>query len=174
MNRKNSEGNLILTNTQKYLAAQVARSNFKPDLFGTLTFSSDPFNGNVNLFDKGLTEQQYDQVDKHISMLLSRLNKQYVSNRWYKKSKTLLIQSIFSIETHNLRYHVHFVAQTPVGYEQHDFRCDIQDYWHSLPYCYKSQVDIQPVESIRKSVTYISKDFEKDSGLGYSKYTNFS
>ena len=150
------------------------QTSFVPDLFGTLTFSSDPFNGKVNTFDKGLTQKQYGKVDCHISQLLCRLNRQYVSNRWYNKDKKSLIQTIFSIEMHNLRYHVHFVAQTPTGYNWHEFRCDIQDFWHSLPYCYKAKVKVDPVWWADGAIAYISKDFEKDSSLGYSKYTNFS
>ena len=176
MNRKDEDGYIILTKTQKQLITQVTKADFEPDLFGTLTFSADPFNGKVNTFNKGLIEKQYNEIDSYISQLLCRLNRRYVSNRWYKKDKKSLIQSIFSIEIHNLLFHCHFVAQTPTGHNQHDFRCDIQNYWQSLKHCFRAQIKIDriPPEDIVASVAYISKDFEKDNSLGYSKHTNFS
>ena len=179
MNRKDSDGYIILTNTQKQLITQVTNSDFEPDLFGTLTFSNDPFNGKVNTFNKGSMQRQHSWVDGHISTLMCRLNKYYFGSRCLNKNKIdrkNLVQAIVSIEMHNLFYHVHFVAQTPKtkGNNQHDFRCNIQDYWQSLPYCDRARVQIDPIWWVDGAVAYISKDFEKNDSLGYSKHTNFS
>ena len=179
MNRKEDDGNLILTNTQKQLIAQVTSSNFEPDLFGTLTFSSDPFCGKVNTFDKGSTQRQHAWVDDHIGKLLCRLNRHYFGSRWFKKmakDKQSVLQSIFSIEMHSLYYHVHFIAQTPKtkGGNRHELRCNIQNYWQDLPYCYRARIQIEPIWCVDGAVSYISKDFEKNDSLGYSKHTNFS
>jgi hypothetical protein len=179
MNRKDEDGYIILTNTQKQLLTRVRKTSFKPDLFGTLTFRVDPFDGKMNTFNKGLMEKQFSWLDKHLSKFMCRLNQFYYGRRWHKKMKNdkqVAVQIMLSIEISNGQYHCHFVAQTPdIKYcGQHLFKGILKECWYGLPYCKGSQVKIKPVWWADGAIAYISKDFNKDRGLGFVKHSNYS
>ena len=170
MNRKDSDGYIILTNTQKKLLDRIHQTSFNPDLFGTLTFRENSFKGVMNTFDDGLTQKQHSWLDKHLSKFMCRLNQFYYGKRWFKKmrnDKHVAVQIILAIEIHNGQYHCHFVAQTPdIQYcGQHLFKGIIKECWYDLPYCKGSQVKIDPIWWADGAIAYISKDFHKNRGL---------
>lgn len=170
------KNSVLHSELQQQLIAQINNTKFHPDLALNLTLCNVPLSGHTNLYDKSVTEKQFEVLEDNFKRFMCYLNEHCYGRNWHRLKKLnpeKSVQIIAFIEVKNHQFHFHAAAQTPPHITQNDFEKLILELWAKTKYGSKHQNVIEPIYDISGWLGYITKDLHKHNNLGYVSYSNF-